>query len=168
PTWARPPPRKPTRHRRLCAPRFKVRSTCGVRSLRQLASTRTDAAGGTAGPLIRQPRQVVRSPDGWPDYLHRCPPCGNPRYWELSYMLTRDYRDIIGGALLIIGGIAFSWYAAHQYDLGSLRRMGPGMFPMALGLVLAVFGLMMMVPAFFRAGTMPEIRIWSPLFVLSS
>lgn len=83
-------------------------------------------------------------------------------------MLTRDYRDIIGGALLIIGGIAFSWYAAHQYDLGSLRRMGPGMFPMALGLVLAVFGLMMMVPAFFRAGTMPEIRIWSPLFVLSS
>ena len=88
--------------------------------------------------------------------------------WELDYMLTRDYRDIIGGALLVFGGVAFSWYAAHHYDLGTLRRMGPGMFPMALGLVLAAFGVMLMIPAFFRTGSMPAIRVWSPLFVLSS
>lgn len=81
--------------------------------------------------------------------------------------MSRDYRDIVGGLLLVIGGAAFSWYAAEYYSLGTLRRMGPGMFPMALGAVLALFGLAIAVPALFRQGTVPEIRIWTPLFVLS-
>ncbi len=82
-------------------------------------------------------------------------------------MLSRDYRDIVGGLLLVIGGLAFSWYAGSSYDLGTLRRMGPGMFPTALGFVLAAFGVVMMVPAFFRPGEMPVIRIWTPIFVLA-
>ena len=82
-------------------------------------------------------------------------------------MLTRDYRDIVGGAVLVITGLAFSWYAATHYDLGTLRRMGPGMFPSALGVLLAIFGAATMIPAFFRPGTMPEVRKWTPLFVLA-
>lgn len=82
-------------------------------------------------------------------------------------MLSRDYRDIVGGAFLVLFGLAFSWYAAEHYELGTLRRMGPGMFPTALGFVLALFGAILAVSAFFRQGTMPEIRIWTPLFVLA-
>jgi hypothetical protein len=56
-------------------------------------------------------------------------------------MLSRDYRDIVGGLLLVVLGLGFSWYAAEHYDLGSLRRMGPGMFPTVLGVALACLGL---------------------------
>lgn len=82
-------------------------------------------------------------------------------------MLTRDYRDIVGGALLFVVGIAFAWYAAGHYQLGTLQRMGPGMFPTGLGAILAVLGVALFIPAFFRTGVMPEIRIWTPLFVLA-
>lgn len=82
-------------------------------------------------------------------------------------MLSRDYRDIVGGALLLVSGLIYAWYAAGHYDLGTLRRMGPGMFPMALGLLLAFFGFLMIIPALFRAGEKPDIRKWSPLFVLA-
>lgn len=81
-------------------------------------------------------------------------------------MLSRDYTDIIGGVLLIVFGLSFSWYASAHYELGTVNRMGPGMFPTALGFVLAGFGLLQMIPAFFRVGKIPEIRIWTPLFVL--
>lgn len=81
-------------------------------------------------------------------------------------MLSRDYKDIAGGLLLVIVGLFFSWYASAYYDLGTPRRMGPGMFPVALGLVLAAFGAIMVVPAFFRRGEMPVVRIWTPIFVL--
>lgn len=82
-------------------------------------------------------------------------------------MPSRDYRDLTGGLLLLVGGLAFAWYAAGHYELGTLRRMGPGMFPMALGFILAAFGLVLMVPALLRPGAMPETRLWSPLFVLA-
>ncbi|ASV83122.1 tripartite tricarboxylate transporter TctB family protein [Ochrobactrum quorumnocens] len=82
-------------------------------------------------------------------------------------MLSRDYRDIVGGILLVALGLAFSWYAAVTYELGTLRRMGPGMFPTALGIVLAGFGLVIVIPAFFRTGVMPEIRVWTPIYVLT-
>lgn len=82
-------------------------------------------------------------------------------------MLSRDYRDIVGGGLLIVGGLFFTWYASTHYDLGTLRRMGPGMFPSALGVALALFGGLIAVPAIFREGVPPVVRIWTPLFVLA-
>lgn len=81
-------------------------------------------------------------------------------------MFSRDYRDMVGGSLLMAGGLALALYAAASYDLGTLQRMGPGMFPMGLGYVTAGFGGILFVQAMFRPGVMPEIRIWSPLFIL--
>jgi len=81
-------------------------------------------------------------------------------------MLSRDYRDIVGGLLLMIFGLWVTWYSYAHYELGTFRRMAPGMFPMFLGLILAVFGLIIAVPAWFRTGPKPYIRFWSPLFVL--
>lgn len=83
-------------------------------------------------------------------------------------MLSRDYRDIAGGILLVVVGLGFSWYASANYNLGTIQRMGPGMFPAGLGIGLAILGVFQMIPAFFRPGKMPEIRVWSPLFILLS
>jgi len=82
-------------------------------------------------------------------------------------MFSRDYKDIVGGLILIILGLSFSGYAATHYDIGTFRRMGPGMFPTILGVALAIFGLMQLVPAVTRPGRMPDVRIWSPIFVLA-
>lgn len=83
-----------------------------------------------------------------------------------SMQLKRDYRDIVGGAALLILGLWFSFHAIGSYELGTLRRMGPGMFPAGLGFVLAFFGALQVIPAFFRPGAKPSIRVWTPLFVL--
>jgi len=81
-------------------------------------------------------------------------------------MLSRDYRDIVGGLILVVFGLWVAWYSAQNYDTGTFRRMGPGMFPLILGFVLAGFGAAVAAPAFFREGPKLEIRFWSPLFVI--
>lgn len=83
-------------------------------------------------------------------------------------MYSRDYTDIVGGLVLICIGLAFSGYAATHYDIGTVRRMGPGMYPTILGVALAVFGAAQIVPALRRTGQKPDIRFWTPLFVLGA
>lgn len=48
-------------------------------------------------------------------------------------------RARAGGALVIAAG-AFFVLGGMQHELGTLRRMGPGAFPVALGLMLLVLG----------------------------
>lgn len=83
-------------------------------------------------------------------------------------MLRRDYRDIVGGGLLLLFGIWTAWYSASEYDLGSFRRMGPGMFPLLLGIVLAAFGLLIALPAFFRPGEKVQVRLFVPAVIVLS
>jgi len=83
-------------------------------------------------------------------------------------MYRRDYRDIFGGAVLLLGGVFVVAYATSQLQIGSLNRMGPGLFPAALGILLCLFGIMLAVPALFRQGTLPSIEIRSLVFVLAS
>lgn len=79
--------------------------------------------------------------------------------------MTRDLRDISGGLLLAAIGLAAALYASARYDLGSLSEMGPGMFPMAIGYALVGLGVLIAVPAFFRAGSFPEID-WRELVTI--
>jgi hypothetical protein len=82
-------------------------------------------------------------------------------------MLDRDYRDLIGGFLLIVVGVWAGLHAASTFDLGTVNRMGPGMFPMSLGFLLAGLGALIAIPAFFRQGTLPTID-WRPaIFVMA-
>ncbi|WP_209738879.1 tripartite tricarboxylate transporter TctB family protein [Aureimonas populi] len=83
-------------------------------------------------------------------------------------MYQRDYRDIIGGGLLLLTGALIAWQASTALDLGTVRRMGPGLFPMAVGVLLAGFGLAIMIPAFFRQGTLDAVEIRPTLAVLAS
>lgn len=82
-------------------------------------------------------------------------------------MLKRDYRDMVAGGLLILCGAFIAFYASNNYALGTVQRMGPGMFPMGTGLLLIFFGVILFISALFRPGVMPPLRFWSPLFVLS-
>lgn len=66
--------------------------------------------------------------------------------------MQRDYHDVMWGAILALLGLGVAGYAAQHYDAGTLRRMGPGFFPIVLGLVLAVLGAVIAVPAWRRAG----------------
>lgn len=81
-------------------------------------------------------------------------------------MYKFDYTDTVGGALLILAGGAVSGIAISNYPLGTMSRMGPGMFPAGLGGLLAILGLILVIQSFRREGHRPDIRIWSPLFVL--
>jgi hypothetical protein len=73
-------------------------------------------------------------------------------------MPGRDYRDIISGALLVAFGLFVGLYAAKHYEIGILSRMGPGMFPSFLGYLISVLGALIMLPAFFRQGQLPQFR----------
>ncbi len=49
-------------------------------------------------------------------------------------------KDIASGIVFIVLGGAFA-YAATGYDFGTLLRMGPGFFPIVLGLTLVALGV---------------------------
>lgn len=83
-------------------------------------------------------------------------------------MYHRDYKDIAGGGLLALAGAGMAWHATNTLEFGTIARMGPGMFPTSIGVLLVVFGLLIMVPAFFRAGTLEQIEWRSFLAVLAS
>lgn len=54
--------------------------------------------------------------------------------------VKRDRADLISGLTLAALGLAVAAWAAVKFDLGTPRRMGPGFFPVGLGLMLAVLG----------------------------
>ncbi|WP_050527071.1 tripartite tricarboxylate transporter TctB family protein [Pseudorhodobacter aquimaris] len=80
--------------------------------------------------------------------------------------MKRDIPDLAGGAILAAIGLFIVIYAAVHYDMGSVRRMGPGFFPAMLGGVLAVLGLVIAVPAWMRAGQETPIAWKDALAVL--
>ena len=53
-----------------------------------------------------------------------------------------------GGILFVVGLVVFigSW----SYEIGSLRRMGPGYFPMLLGAALCMFAVLIVGLEFFN------------------
>jgi hypothetical protein len=71
---------------------------------------------------------------------------------------NRDLRDILAGGLLIAIGLIAAFHASTAMPLGSWRHMGPGMFPTSLGLLLAALGLLILIPALFRTGTLPTFE----------
>jgi putative tricarboxylic transport membrane protein len=78
----------------------------------------------------------------------------------------RIKRDYYAGALMILLGLI----AAHDgttYPIGSLRQMGPGYFPLALGILLIFLGVLIAATAGGRAphATVPaapreQLRGW--------
>ena len=55
-------------------------------------------------------------------------------------MGIKSQKDFFSGLVFIIVGTAFAW-GATTYKIGEGARMGPGYFPLMLGVLLAVLGV---------------------------
>lgn len=67
-------------------------------------------------------------------------------------MARRDYLDIISGGALAAFGIIVGLYALTHYNIGTLQRMGPGMFPLAMGGVITLLGAALSLTGLAREG----------------
>jgi hypothetical protein len=81
-------------------------------------------------------------------------------------MHIKNHADFFSGVLLAIVGGAFA-VGATTYSIGSGARMGPGYFPLMLGILLAVLGLAVIFQSLV-VETIDGGRIgrwaWKPLF----
>lgn len=82
-------------------------------------------------------------------------------------MYVGNYRDLVGGASLIAAGLTVALFSLSSYDVGTVTRMGPGMFPAALGFLLAGLGVIVLITALFQSGTFPTIDLRAALAVLT-
>ena len=58
-------------------------------------------------------------------------------------MKIKSQKDFFAGVMFTVVGVAFAW-GATTYNVGTGARMGPGYFPLMLGIVMAVIGLVIM------------------------
>ena len=73
--------------------------------------------------------------------------------------IRRALKDILAGSVFIAFGLAFA-VISTTYEVGTPLRMGPGYFPLALGGVLALLGLVIVLKGFVAGeggeiGTVP-------------
>lgn len=61
-------------------------------------------------------------------------------------MKIKSQKDFFSGLMFTVVGAGFAW-GASTYNVGTGARMGPGYFPLMLGLVLAVLGGLIMFTA---------------------
>lgn len=75
----------------------------------------------------------------------------------MNKLTSLQYRDYCGGFILLAAGLA-SAYHAQSYQIGSFTRMGPGFFPLVLGLILALTGAALLGATFLRKMDPAEAR----------
>lgn len=67
-------------------------------------------------------------------------------------------KDYYGGALLVVVGASVA-YVAQGYSIGTLAHMGPGYFPCALGVLIALCGVMIALGARRKPGGESEAAL---------
>lgn len=84
-------------------------------------------------------------------------------------VIIKNHKDFYTALLYIALGLAFAAAAALHYPLGTTARMGPGYFPLLLGLLLAGIGAVMLLRCLVQArrADTPVVRMgpwaWRPL-----
>jgi hypothetical protein len=68
----------------------------------------------------------------------------------MSMQLTQARRDCLGGTLMLLIG-AGALAEGATYDIGTLNNMGPGFFPVALGVLMTLVGLGILISAWLAA-----------------
>lgn len=83
-------------------------------------------------------------------------------------MGIKSEKDFWSGLVFIAVGIAFAW-GATNYTIGDAARMGPGYFPLMLGILLAIFGVIVTLTA-LTVETVDGDKVgafaWRPLFFI--
>ncbi|HWA38055.1 MAG TPA: tripartite tricarboxylate transporter TctB family protein [Burkholderiales bacterium] len=84
-------------------------------------------------------------------------------------MRIANPKDFWGGLLFGGLGLFAAVYAATHYKLGTAVRMGPGYFPLWVGGLVAVLGLVLVVRSVRIAGpALPPIHLRPILFVVAA
>lgn len=80
--------------------------------------------------------------------------------------LLSSRKDYYAGALMTLIGVFAVWESRH-YNLGTLFHMGPGFFPIILGVVMTCLGIVIAAAAATSSGDeqlvlpKPEWRAWA-------
>ncbi|MDA7416428.1 tripartite tricarboxylate transporter TctB family protein [Xenophilus arseniciresistens] len=85
-------------------------------------------------------------------------------------MKIKSQKDFFAGLMFVLVGIGFAW-GATTYNVGNGARMGPGYFPLMLGILLAVLGLLVVFTSLVveTADGEPIGTIaWKPLILIIS
>jgi hypothetical protein len=80
-------------------------------------------------------------------------------------MRIRNPRDFWAGAIYLALAAVAIWIG-RNYPQGSSARMGPGYVPMALGSILAIFGVISVGRSFLRQGEPISALAWRPLVLI--
>jgi len=75
-----------------------------------------------------------------------------------------DAIEAAGGLLIVAGGCAVA-LSATTYRVGELTRMGPGYFPLVVGIVFALMGLGLVLASRTTETTLPPLR-FRPAFAV--
>ena len=60
--------------------------------------------------------------------------------------MIKNLQDFLAGLLFLAFGVGFGW-AATRHPLGSAADMGPGFFPLLMGLLLGLLGVLILFKA---------------------
>jgi hypothetical protein len=78
----------------------------------------------------------------------------------------KSQKDFFSGLMFMGVGVAFAW-GATTYNVGNAARMGPGYFPLMLGILMALLGVLITFKALV-VETVGGDKIgkwaWKPLF----
>lgn len=83
-------------------------------------------------------------------------------------MKIKSQKDFFSGLMFTVVGVAFAW-GASTYNIGTGARMGPGYFPLMLGILLALLGGLIMFKALVvetEDGDKIGKLAWKPLFFI--
>lgn len=81
-------------------------------------------------------------------------------------MSIKSQKDFFSGLMFMLVGGAFAW-GATMYNVGTGARMGPGYFPLVLGVVLAILGAAITFKALVvetETGDKIGAWAWRPIF----
>jgi hypothetical protein len=71
-------------------------------------------------------------------------------------MQHKLHKDVLGGLLMLVLGIIVT-VQGTRYSIGTLSRMGPGYFPVALGVILAACGMVIAAGGWLSSRRGPTI-----------
>ncbi|MDB5889490.1 MAG: tripartite tricarboxylate transporter TctB family protein [Polaromonas sp.] len=83
-------------------------------------------------------------------------------------MNIKSQKDFFSGLMFMAIGSAFAW-GASTYNVGTGARMGPGYFPLLLGVLLAVIGVVIVFTSLVvetEGGAKIGKWAWKPLFFI--
>ncbi|RJG03245.1 tripartite tricarboxylate transporter TctB family protein [Noviherbaspirillum sedimenti] len=83
-------------------------------------------------------------------------------------MLISNQKDFFAGLMFTVVGGAFA-LGAREYSIGTSASMGPGYFPLMLGILLAALGIALALQSFGEPDEDEKVGAiaWQPLFFIT-